>query len=168
MLLSADSLSWTTFGIAVGGTGLAVLVLPALLVVISRRRPQSTELETMLRESSGRVEAMLSGLTSALDQAQEQNARSRQLAGNGSPVPTPAGAGRGGAAGSPRLGTQAGGNRLVPLPGRGRGRGAAARKRPGADPQRDGRGRGHAVGLLAQLGPTPGRGAGCPARGTRA
>ena len=86
MLLSADSLSWTTFGIAVGGTGLAVLVLLALLVVISRRRPQSMELETMLRESSGRVEAMLSGLTSALDQAQEQNARSRQLAEIGSTI----------------------------------------------------------------------------------
>src|SRR3989304_1865040 len=86
MLLSADSLSWTTFGIAVGGTGLAVLVLLALLVVISRRRPQSMELETMLRESSGRVEAMLSGLTSALDRAQEQNARSRQLAEIGSTI----------------------------------------------------------------------------------
>src|SRR3989304_5179118 len=94
MLLSADSLSWTTFGIAVGGTGLAVLVLLALLVVISRRRPQSTELETMLRESSGRVEAMLSGLTSALDQAQEQNAPSRQRAEIGSAIAPDQGLGR--------------------------------------------------------------------------
>jgi diguanylate cyclase (GGDEF)-like protein len=85
-MLLADNLSWTTFGLAVGGTGLVVLVLLGLLVVITRRRPPATELETMLRESSTRVEAMLTDLTAALDQAQEQNARSRQLAEIGSTI----------------------------------------------------------------------------------
>ena len=40
----------------------------------------------MLRESITRVEAMLSDLTSALDQAHEQNARSKQLAEIGSTI----------------------------------------------------------------------------------
>ena len=86
MPLPADSLSWTTFGIAVGGTGLAVLILLVLLVVFSRRRAPSQELASMLRESSTRVEAMLSELTNALDQAHEQNARSRHLAEIGSTI----------------------------------------------------------------------------------
>ncbi len=86
MHVLADSLSWTTFGVAVGVTGLAVLVLLVLLVVLSRRRPPSREIETMLRESNTRVEAMLFDLTSALDQAHEQNARSRQLAEIGSTI----------------------------------------------------------------------------------
>jgi diguanylate cyclase (GGDEF)-like protein len=86
MFLSAESLSWTTFGIAVGVTGLTVLVLLVLLVLLARRRPPSKELETMLRESSTRVEAMLSDLTAALDQAQEQNASARRLAEIGSTI----------------------------------------------------------------------------------
>jgi diguanylate cyclase (GGDEF)-like protein len=85
-MLLADSLSWTTFGIAVGGTGLAVLILLALLLIMARRRPPATELETMLRESSTRVEAMLTDLTQALDHAQQQSARSRQLAEIGSTI----------------------------------------------------------------------------------
>jgi diguanylate cyclase (GGDEF)-like protein len=85
-MLLADNLSWTTFGIAVGGTALVVLVLLILLLVVTRRRPPAAELETMLRESSTRVEAMLTDLTSALDQAQEENARSRQLAEIGSTI----------------------------------------------------------------------------------
>jgi len=83
MLHTADSLSWTTFGIAVGGAGLAVLVL---LLVLARRRPPSTEIETMLRESSTRVEAMISDLSTQLDQAHEQNARSQQLAEIGTTI----------------------------------------------------------------------------------
>ncbi len=86
MRVLADSLSWTTFGVAVGMTGLAVLILLVLLVVLSRRRPPSREIETMLRESNTRVEAMLFDLTSALDQAHEQNARSKQLAEIGSTI----------------------------------------------------------------------------------
>jgi diguanylate cyclase (GGDEF)-like protein len=86
MFLSADSLSWTTFGIAVGVTGLTVLVLLVLLVLLARRHPPSRELETMLRESSTRVEAMLSELTAALDQAQEQSASARRLAEIGSTI----------------------------------------------------------------------------------
>jgi diguanylate cyclase (GGDEF)-like protein len=86
MVLSADSLSWTTFGIAVGVTGLTVLVLLVLLVLLARRHPPSRELETMLRESSTRVEAMLSDLTAALDQAQEQSASARRLAEIGSTI----------------------------------------------------------------------------------
>lgn len=85
MFPAADTLSWTTFGIAIGGTGLAVLVLLMLLVALSRRRTPSQELET-LRESSTRVEAMLSDLTSALDHANEQTARSQQLAEIGSTI----------------------------------------------------------------------------------
>ncbi|MEX2420915.1 MAG: sensor domain-containing diguanylate cyclase, partial [Actinomycetota bacterium] len=85
MLPAADTLSWTTFGIAIGGTGLAVLVLLMLLFALSRRRTPSQELAT-LRESSTRVEAMLSDLTSALDQANEQTARSWQLAEIGSTI----------------------------------------------------------------------------------
>jgi diguanylate cyclase (GGDEF)-like protein len=83
MLLSADSLSWTTFGIAVGVTGFIVLLV--LLLLLARRTPPSRELET-LRESSTRVEAMLSDLTAALDQAQEQRASSRRLAEIGSTI----------------------------------------------------------------------------------
>lgn len=83
MLLFADTLSWVTFGIAMGGTGLAVLVLLFLLL---RRRAPSRELETILRESSTRVEAMLSDLTTALDQAQERTVRSQQLAEIGSTI----------------------------------------------------------------------------------
>ncbi|MCC6223604.1 MAG: sensor domain-containing diguanylate cyclase [Thermoleophilia bacterium] len=83
MLYLADSLSWTTFGIAVGGAGLAVLVL---LLAIARRRRPSMELETMLRESSTRVEAMISDLSTQLDQANEQNARSQQLAEIGTTI----------------------------------------------------------------------------------
>ena len=86
MFLSADSLSWTTFGIAVGVTGLTVLVLLVLLVLLARRHPPSRELKTMLRESSTRVEAMLSDLTAALDQAQEQSASARRVAEIGSTI----------------------------------------------------------------------------------
>jgi diguanylate cyclase (GGDEF)-like protein len=76
----ADSLSWTTFGIAVGGAGLAALLLVVLVVVFVRRRPSQSSLEVMLRESSTRVETMLGELTAALERAQAHNARSRQLA----------------------------------------------------------------------------------------
>lgn len=86
MPLFADSLTWPTFAIVVGGTGLTVLVLLVLLVVFSRRRSPSKELETMLRESSTRVEAMISDLTTALDHAHEQTARSKQLAEIGSTI----------------------------------------------------------------------------------
>jgi diguanylate cyclase (GGDEF)-like protein len=48
--------------------------------VYLRRRRSSHSLETMLRESSTRVEAMITDLTSALDQAQVETVRSRQLA----------------------------------------------------------------------------------------
>jgi diguanylate cyclase (GGDEF)-like protein len=85
-MLLADNLSWTTFGLAVGGTALAVLILLVVLLVVTRRKPPAAELETMLRESSTRVEAMLTDLTTALDQAQEQTARSRQLAEIGSTI----------------------------------------------------------------------------------
>jgi diguanylate cyclase (GGDEF)-like protein len=80
LLPVADSLSWTTFGIAVGGAGLAALLLVVLVVAFVRRRPAQTSIEVMLRESSTRVETMLSELTTALDHAHAHNARSRQLA----------------------------------------------------------------------------------------
>jgi diguanylate cyclase (GGDEF)-like protein len=82
----ADSLSWTTFGLAVGGAGLAALLLVGLAVLVVRRRPSRTSLELMLAESSSRVETMLTELTSALDEAQAQSARSRQLAEIGSTI----------------------------------------------------------------------------------
>ena len=83
MLVHADTLSWATFGIAVGGTGLAVLVL---LVLVLRRRAPSGKIESMVRESSTRVEAMLSDLTTALDQAHDRNTRARQLAEIGATI----------------------------------------------------------------------------------
>jgi diguanylate cyclase (GGDEF)-like protein len=80
MVLVASSLSWTTFGIAVGGAALAAVALLVLAIWLLRRRPQTDQIELMLRESSTRVEAMISDLTNALDHAQEETARSRQLA----------------------------------------------------------------------------------------
>jgi diguanylate cyclase (GGDEF)-like protein len=79
-MVLADSLSWTTFGIAVGCAGFAAVLLLVLVIVLVRRRPQTQSLELMLRESSTRVESMISDLTNALDSAHEENARSRQLA----------------------------------------------------------------------------------------
>jgi diguanylate cyclase (GGDEF)-like protein len=79
MLLN-DGLSWTTFGIAVGGAVIACALLAGAILVSLRRRRSSQSLETMLRESSTRVEAMISDLSSALDQAQIETARSKQLA----------------------------------------------------------------------------------------
>jgi diguanylate cyclase (GGDEF)-like protein len=86
MLPVADSLSWTTFGIAVGGAALAALVLVVLVIAFLRRRPTETSLEVMLRDSSNRVEAMLTELSTALDHAQSESARSRQLAEIGSTI----------------------------------------------------------------------------------
>ncbi len=86
MLPVADSLSWTTFGLAVGGAGLAALLLVTLVVLVVRRRPSPTSLELVLTESSSRVEAMLSELTTALDDAQAQTERARQLAEIGSTI----------------------------------------------------------------------------------
>ena len=86
MVPVADSLSWTTFGIAVGGAALAALVLVVLVIAFLRRRPAETSLEVMLRDSSNRVEAMLTELSSALDTAQTESARSRQLAEIGSTI----------------------------------------------------------------------------------
>jgi diguanylate cyclase (GGDEF)-like protein len=85
MVLS-DGLSWTTFGIAVGGAGLAALLLLGAVVVMLRRRSSTASIETMLRESSTRVETMIADLTNALDQAHEETARSRQLAEIGSTI----------------------------------------------------------------------------------
>jgi diguanylate cyclase (GGDEF)-like protein len=82
----ADSLSWTTFGLAVGGAGLAALLLVSLVVLLVRRRPSRTSLELMLTQSSSRVETMLSELTTALDDAQTETERSRQLAEIGSTI----------------------------------------------------------------------------------
>lgn len=79
MVPVADSLSWTTFGIAVGGAALASVVLAIVILHLVRKRPQTTDLEVMLRESSSRVETMISDLTNALDHAHEETARSRQL-----------------------------------------------------------------------------------------
>lgn len=84
MVLS-DALSWTTFGIAVGVAGGLAVVLGVVLVML-RRRGSTDSIETMLRESSTRVEAMISDLTNALDQAHEETARSRQLAEIGSTI----------------------------------------------------------------------------------
>ncbi len=86
MPLSADSLSWTTLAIAIAGAGLAVLLLLALTVFLVRRRRDTDSIEMMLRESSTRVEAMLTDLTSALDQAHEETARSKQLAEIGTTI----------------------------------------------------------------------------------
>jgi diguanylate cyclase (GGDEF)-like protein len=86
LALVADSLSWTTFGLAVGGAGLAALLLVGLVILVVRRRPSQTSLELMLAESSTRVETMLSELTGALDEAQAQTTRSRQLAEIGSTI----------------------------------------------------------------------------------
>jgi diguanylate cyclase (GGDEF)-like protein len=83
-MVLADSLSWTTFGVAVGCAGFAALLLLVLVIVLVRRRPQTQALELMLQESSTRVESMISDLTNALDSAHEENARSRQLAEIGS------------------------------------------------------------------------------------
>jgi len=85
MLLLGDSLSWTTFGIAVGGAGFAALLLLVLVLVLLRRR-STHELEGMLRESTTRVEAMLSDLSGALDHAREETARSAQLGEIGSTI----------------------------------------------------------------------------------
>jgi diguanylate cyclase (GGDEF)-like protein len=76
----SDGLSWTTFGIAVGGAAIACVLLFGAIVVLVRRRRSSQSLETMVRESSTRVEAMITDLSSALDQAQLETSRSRQLA----------------------------------------------------------------------------------------
>jgi diguanylate cyclase (GGDEF)-like protein len=86
MPLSADSLSWTTFAIAVAGAGLAVLLVLVLVVYLTRRRRETASIETMLNESSTRVEAMLSDLTQALDQAHEETARSKQLSEIGTSI----------------------------------------------------------------------------------
>ena len=82
----ANSLSWTTFGIAVGCAVFAAVLLLVLVIVLVRRRPQTHSLELMLQESSTRVESMLSDLTNALESAHEENARSRQLAEIGSTI----------------------------------------------------------------------------------
>jgi diguanylate cyclase (GGDEF)-like protein len=86
MSLSADSLSWTTFAIAVAGAGLAVLIVLVLVVYLTRRRRETDSIETMLHESSTRVEAMLSDLTNALDQAHEETARSKHLSEIGTTI----------------------------------------------------------------------------------
>ncbi len=79
-MLLHDGLSWTTFGIAVGGAAIACVLLVAAGFVTLRRRRSSQSLETMLRESSTRVEAMITDLSSALDLAQLETARSKRLA----------------------------------------------------------------------------------------
>jgi len=76
----SNGLSWTTFGIAVGGAAIACVLLLGAVLFLVRRRRSSQSLETMLRESSTRVEAMITDLSSALDQAQLETSRSRQLA----------------------------------------------------------------------------------------
>jgi len=76
----ADSLSWTTFGIAVGGAALAALLLVIVVFAFMRRRQPASSLEVALHESSTRVETMLTELSATLDRAQAHNARSRQLA----------------------------------------------------------------------------------------
>jgi diguanylate cyclase (GGDEF)-like protein len=85
MPLSADSLSWTTLGVA-GACAVLLLLALAVLLRLLRRRPPDAELETLLRSSSTRVETMLTDLTSALDDAREQNARSLQLAEIGTTI----------------------------------------------------------------------------------
>ena len=75
-----DGLSWTTFGIAVGAAAIACVLLLGAVFVLVRRRRSSQSLETMVRESSTRVEAMIGDLSTALDHAQLETARSRQLA----------------------------------------------------------------------------------------
>ncbi len=86
MFVSADSLSWTTFAIALVGAGLAVFLALGVVVYLTRRRRETTSIETMLHESSTRVEAMLSDLTQALDQAHEETARSKQLSEIGTTI----------------------------------------------------------------------------------
>jgi diguanylate cyclase (GGDEF)-like protein len=76
-LLAADALS---LGIAIAAAALALALLAGALVVLLRRRRSASSLELMLRESSSRVETMISDLTTALDRAQLETARSKQLA----------------------------------------------------------------------------------------
>ena len=79
MVPVADSLSWTTVGLAVGGALLVALVGVVLALLLLRRRtPADRQLEVM-QQSTTRVEGMIAGLAGSLEQSQAESARSRHL-----------------------------------------------------------------------------------------
>ncbi len=80
MVPFADSLSWTTVGIAVAGAALVAIAGLLLAVVLVRRRtPAERRLERMVQESTARVEEMIAGLAGSLDRSQTEAALSRHL-----------------------------------------------------------------------------------------
>ena len=74
-------------GVAVGVAVLALLVVAGLLVLVLRDRSARDErMETVLRESSARVEAAISGLSSSTELARIETDRSRRLGEIGSTI----------------------------------------------------------------------------------
>ncbi len=82
MPLFDHSTTWITVGLAVGAVALTLVLLIALSVVLVRGRRATRELtEQVLTRSAATFEAMVSDLTGALERAQEESRRSRQLSG---------------------------------------------------------------------------------------
>ena len=81
MPLFVDSATWIAVGFAIGAAVL-VLVLAIVLVSLSRSRSGAaagTDVEQLLSDSNARFEAMITDLGRALERAQAEGERSRQL-----------------------------------------------------------------------------------------
>jgi diguanylate cyclase (GGDEF)-like protein len=79
-LMVAESVSWTTFGFAVGGAALGALVLVLVTLTVARRHRSARSLELQLRESSSRVEGMVAELSTALSVAASASLQSGEIA----------------------------------------------------------------------------------------
>lgn len=80
MLLLIDSATWIAVGLAVGAAGLAVaFAIFAAVLMLRGRRSQGGVDEKALSLSNARIEMMMADLAGALELAQEESRRSRQL-----------------------------------------------------------------------------------------
>jgi diguanylate cyclase (GGDEF)-like protein len=79
MLLIAQTTTWIAVGIAAAAAALALLLSILVVVFLARRRPPRQDMEELLEHSGKRFEEVLRDLTGALERAQEEERRTRQL-----------------------------------------------------------------------------------------
>ena len=79
MLLIAQTTTWIAVGIAAAAAALALLLSILVVIFLARRRPPRQDMEELLEHSGKRFEEVLRDLTGALERAQEEERRTKQL-----------------------------------------------------------------------------------------
>jgi diguanylate cyclase (GGDEF)-like protein len=87
VLLASDSATWIAIGLALGAAGLALVAATVTLAIVVRgRRGSGAAVEERLGESLARTESLHGDLSAALEEAQTEARRMRELGDIGSSI----------------------------------------------------------------------------------